>query len=291
MTPSQSVSQTQVKVCEALRSDLDRQLADNVVLPAVIAADASGGLLPKTLMPLDTGGQPISDAEMVELIRRALESKGEVPAVIGWVRLDLDLPEIISVELESGRVWQLRPRHDSDGSLTWQTHLSEELDATPRGGSGGEGEDAGATLMRSGASEELKANAALEHIGHDAVKRLTQLVESSEAASSADVPDEAMLDRGTHWAHADVPPAATEDIPLDERLKQLRDHVRALETPTTAIRFRHEDSIYIFGLHSTAEIESGFLIRTAIDWPGQLGEIEGFSSDDLARLLGQEGSE
>lgn len=79
----------QLALCEELRRDLERQLGGDVALPAMIAVDAEGNVLRKALMPLDTGGQPISDAVMGDTLRRYLKSEGLAPAAIGWVRVDI----------------------------------------------------------------------------------------------------------------------------------------------------------------------------------------------------------
>jgi hypothetical protein len=286
-TVRSQVSQAQARVLEELRADLDKQLASDWAMPAVLSGDADGQLSPKTLMPLDIGGRPISDAQMGELIRGALESKGDDVAVLAWVRIDVNPPEIISADFASGLVCTMRPCPKEDGTLDWMSETSATLDERPRGGSGA---DEGAVLMRSGYREHLDARAALDHIGGDAIARLEREVEAGEVVSTEDVAEETTFDLGDLWGHGEVPPRPATLASLGARLRQLRDHTRSLETTTTVFRFRHEASIYLFGLYLKNELESGFLLKTAVLEPRKLAELEEVAGAELARLLGLGGA-
>lgn len=282
MSPTQ-VSTVQLRILEALQRDLDGQLASNWAMPAVLAADKDGQLSAKTLMPLDPRIRAISDAHMTQLILRALEADGVVPAVLAWVRVDVDPPEIISLDLESGAVCTTTPRPKADRTLDWQSEMSESLDQAARGGSDA---DKGVALMRQGGKEKLEANAALEHIADDAIERLAREVAGGGVVSTEDVSEQMMLDFGADWGHGEVPPALATSGSLGDRLRQLRDHARTFDRSTTLHRFRHEGSIYLFALYVAGELESGSLLETRVVGPGELAEPEYVGGEELSRLLG-----
>jgi hypothetical protein len=285
-TREPEISAIHSQVLDDLRDDLEQQLGANLAMPAVLAASADGKRFPKTLMPLDTGGQALSDAQMADLICAVYGSKGETPAVIGWVRLDVNAPEIISLDLGSSVVVKLFPLVDED-DVRWRRAISHGLDERTRGGGGA---DDGALLFRHGAREEIRASRALDHIGHDALLKLEQLVASGHVVSSEDVSEDLLFDLGAAWGHGEVPRSPGR-VTLSERLLELRAYAERLDSTTTAIRFRHQASIYIFALYRTDEIESCMLLKTAVKAPGELAAVEDVSAEELAELLGRGGAE
>lgn len=288
--PGRSLAQD--AVTDELRQDLERQLRENRALPAVIAVDDKGHRLVKALVPVDTQGTPISDAALTEALGRFLEAQGHRPAAIGFVRVDVAPPEIVSIDCQSGRVVRLQPQLGSEGSVTWDATQAAKLDATPRGGSGGgqqDGED-GATLAQLGAGEQMierAAQDALHHIGQDALKNLEDEIRDPRITSSDDVADDLMIDKGPVWGHLPVPEPAKPSMTLIDRLRQLRDHARGLETTTTATRFAHDGAIYLLGLDFRDGHEGAFLIRIRVTSSGRISDPE---SLDLHSLLGLRGS-
>lgn len=280
---SSEASLSQAKVLEELRGDLEKQLASNWAMPAVVRADADGQLSAKRLMPLETGTPPISDAQMAELIRIAFERDGEKPVAIAWVRVDIDPPEIISLDFESGIVCALSPRPKEDGGFSWERETSESLDEKPRGGFE-EGEEL--VPLRRGAAEELDARAALGSIEDEAIERLGREVASGDVVSTEDVAEEMIFDLGAVWSHGDVPPPVAIPVSLADRLRQLRDHARTVEGATSLYRFRHGGSIYLFARYRADALESYFLLKTSVVGPGELAEPEDVTGEEFSRLLG-----
>jgi hypothetical protein len=275
-------SLAQAKVTEVLRTDLEKQLAADWAMPAVLAADASGQLFPKTLMPLDTAGLAISDAQMAEMVRFAFQAKDEEPAAFAWVRIDVDPPEIISVDLEDGAACVLTPRVDAaDGTVAWESAMHAALDEHPRGGSG-----EGALLMRSGGREQMQADAALQEIGIAAMERLKREVEGRQVVAPEDVAEEMTFDLGAVWGHDEVPSPKSASVGLSERLRELREHAHSFKSSTCLYRIRHGSTIYLFALHAVDGLESGFLLETAVVAPGQLLEPPRTGGEDLSTLLG-----
>lgn len=240
-TGKPKLSLAQAKVTEVLRTDLEKQLAANWAMPAVLAADASGQLFPKTLMPLDTAGLAISDAQMAEMVRLAFQAKDEEPAAFGWVRIDVDPPEIISVDLDDGATCVLTPRLNADGTVAWDSAMHAALNELPRGGSG-----EGALLMRSGGREQMQAEAALQEIGIAAIERLEREVEDGQLVATEDVAEEMTFDLGAVWGHDEVPSPKSLSADLSERLCELREHAHAFKSSTCLYRFRHGAAIYLF---------------------------------------------
>lgn len=279
-TGKPKLSLAQAKVTEVLRTDLEKQLAANWAMPAVLAADASGQLLPKTLMPLDTAGLAISDAQMADMVHIAFQAKDEEPVALGWVRIDVDPPEIISVDLDDGATCVLKPRLNADGTVAWESATHAALNELPRGGSG-----EGALLMRSGGREQMQADAALQEIGIAAMERLKREVEDGQLVATEDVAEEMTFDLGAVWGHDEVPSPKGASADLSERLRELREHAQSFKSSTCLYRFRHGASVYLFALYLVDELESGFLRQTAVVAPGQLMEPQ-YAGEDLSTLLG-----
>jgi len=268
----------QRRLVEQLQGDLVRQLKDDLALPAAAAIDEAGEIR-KGLMPLDTGGRPVSDEQIARAVRGALGDGNTV--ALGFVRVDLDVPELISLDLGSGLVVEALPVLEGQ-AIEWHLRDRAQLSSEPRGGSSGETEE-GATLMRRGMNAQIGASQALRQIGNDALENLER--EVAGAQSVEDISDELMLDAGEVWQHRPVPEAAP-SMALDERLRQLRDHARSLPTTTTAVRFLHRGQIYLFGYYEHADQHSAFLTRTGLEGPGRLSAIESVPSGELAALLG-----
>jgi hypothetical protein len=269
---------------EELTHDLVGQLADGVLLPAAIAVTPDS--LSKITMPMDSGGQPISDAQIGLPLIEYLQRDSSDRVVVGFVRIDADRPYINIVDLRTGRVTRAEPNPGPE--VTWELIQLAELDQTPVGG--GEG-----TLIQfdSDQPEEVAAQA-LQHIGHDCLGALVALVDEERPSENAAIFDQLTYDAGPVWSHDEVPPATSHSMPLGKRLQQLDAHTAEVPSNTIAFRFHHRDEggdfIYLFGRHQAAQGTSRFLARATLVEPGLLGPVEHLPSDELAQLLGSEES-
>lgn len=267
---------------DELAEDLAQQLEDGLSMPAAIAVAADASVIAKIALPLDTGGEPISDAQIGGPLIEHLRQDGIDPTAVGFVRIDTDLPYINVIDLDSGRVTQGRPLIKD--TITWETSQHDQLDNTPTGGSEG-------TLIEfaDDSSFEEAASQALGHIGEDSLRNLVALVDRDRPAANSEVPDDLIYDGGAVWAHGEVPAADGPESSLGERLRQLRDHAASVPSNTVAVRFHHQgaagDFIYVFGYYEADGGESRFLARTTLIEPGLLGETEHVAAEELEELL------
>ncbi len=104
----------------------------------------------------------------------------------------------------------------------------------------------------------------LEHITSDALERIVPWALAEPAASGVDLEDMLTIDRGDKWGHEDLPPPARADMSLSERLDQLREYMREVDSPTTLARFRHAGSNYLLALYHDKRLERGALVRVEI---------------------------
>lgn len=276
MNDELELSRPQIAVSEALVELLSEQIKEGNPAPSLYVVDGEGTVLQRILAPLDTEGHPISDRQIGEGMWTMLSKDPELAnaAAYGFVRVDVDPPEIVAVDVISGTARRLRPRQGGpdDG---WEEQRGPELDDEPRGGSGQlptELNEEQREEERAYATHQQVAERALSQILVDAMKSLEGAAEN--ANDHGDIGEQLIFDAGPVWQHGDVPEWGGDYEEVDERVAQLISHVRSLPTTTAAIRFLFDDDIYVLAVYLTGDHEAGFLGRTYLEEPGTLAELE-----------------
>jgi len=129
---------------------------------------------------------------------------------------------------------------------------------------------------------ELIAERNLTQIATDALGNLEAA--AREAEDLSEIGEQLMYDAGEVWRHDQIPEGSLDHEEVDERIEQLISHARTLPTETTAMRFLFDDHVYVLAIYLTKTHEAGLLLRTWIEEPGKLAEIEHL---DAAPYLGR----
>lgn len=289
------------EVHQELIGDLERQLADGVSLPAVIAEDKKGRRLFKSVLMLDLGGPAISDKQWAEMIEHTAQAKhlgGEDDelAVFGAVRLaEGQLPRVLTWNTDRSLIVEATPEFAAGGEIKgWVRKRLDAFSEEPL-----EGEDEEGAVLSQGrpqAALEAQAEADLIPMTSKALEIFQALADEAEELSQLQgcfVKDLG----GDLMAHDRYPDQLTDQfqqMELGELLARARNVQRENEGNECMVHvmpWRYDDGEakrinVIFGYD--ARSESGFLTLLPAyqrEEGIELGEMEAIPGERLDKLL------